>query len=67
MRVTLTAEEASKIAHDAYVFCFPLNYYYRTIYSQIVDPNNKKASTVLQDTLPLPASRFQGKRVACAA
>jgi hypothetical protein len=43
MRVTVTPDEASKIAHDAYIFCFPLNYYYRTIYSQIVDPNNKKS------------------------
>ena len=40
--IDLTATEAQKIARDAYIFAFPLNYYYRTIYSQIVDPNNKK-------------------------
>jgi hypothetical protein len=37
----LSPDAARKIAKDAYVFAFPLNYYYRTIYSQIVDPNNK--------------------------
>ena len=37
----ITAGEAQKIAKDAYIFAFPLNYYYRTIYSQIVDPQNK--------------------------
>ena len=37
-----TADEAQKIARDAYIFAFPLNYYYRTIYAQVVDPNNKK-------------------------
>ena len=40
--IDLTATEAQKIARDAYIFAFPLNYYYRTIYSQIADPNNKK-------------------------
>jgi hypothetical protein len=38
----VTPAEAQRIARDAYIFAFPLNYYYRTIYSQIVDPNNKK-------------------------
>ena len=38
----VSADEAQKIAKDAYIFSFPLNYYYRTIYSQIVDPDNKK-------------------------
>ena len=42
MKVTATADEAYKIAKDAYIFCFPLNYYYRTIHSQILDPSNKK-------------------------
>ena len=40
----VTADEAQKIARDAYIFAFPLNYYYRTIYAQVVDPNNKKNS-----------------------
>ncbi len=35
-------EEARAIAKEAYVFLFPLNYYYRTIYSQILDNGNKK-------------------------
>ena len=39
----VTADEAYKIAKDAYIFCFPLNYYYRTIHFQILDPGNKKA------------------------
>src|SRR4029077_11055575 len=39
----VTAAEAQKIARDAYIFAFPLNYYYRTIYSQIIDPTNKKS------------------------
>ena len=42
MAANISADEAQKIAKDAYIFSFPLNYYYRTIYSQIVDPNNKK-------------------------
>ena len=33
----ISADEAKAIAKEAYVFAFPLNYYYRTIYSQIVD------------------------------
>ena len=36
-------ERVSKIAKAAYIFALPLNYYYRTIYSQIVDPNNKNS------------------------
>jgi hypothetical protein len=39
----VSADEAQKIAKDAYIFSFPLNYYYRTIYSQIVDPNSEKS------------------------
>ncbi|MGB8742642.1 MAG: hypothetical protein WCD52_21085, partial [Xanthobacteraceae bacterium] len=39
----VTADVAQRIARDAYVFAFPLNYYYRTIYSQVLDPNNKKS------------------------
>ncbi|HEY7026048.1 MAG TPA: DUF1214 domain-containing protein [Gemmatimonadales bacterium] len=42
MKITANADEAYKVAKDAYIFCFPLNYYYRTIYAQIVDPKNKK-------------------------
>jgi len=37
-----TPEEAKAIAKEAYVFAFPLNYYYRTIHSQVVDKNNPK-------------------------
>ena len=40
---SITPDEAQKIAKDAYIFAFPLNYYYRTIYAQIIDPNNKKS------------------------
>lgn len=36
-------DEARAIAKEAYIFSFPLNYYYRTIYSQIVDQSNKKS------------------------
>ena len=39
----VSADEAQKIAKDAYIFSFPLNYYYRTIYSQIVNSNNEKS------------------------
>ena len=39
----LKADEARRIAREAYIFAFPLNYYYRTIYSQIVDPANDKS------------------------
>ena len=39
----VNADEARKIAKDAYIFSFPLNCYYRTIYSQIVDSNNENS------------------------
>ena len=39
----VTADEAYAIAKDAYIFSFPLNYYYRTLYSQVLDPNNKRS------------------------
>ena len=40
---SISADEAQRIAEEAYVFAFPLNYYYRTIYSQIIDPDNKNS------------------------
>jgi hypothetical protein len=40
--LAFTPEEIKSISREAYIFCFPLNYYYRTIYSQIVDINNPK-------------------------
>ncbi len=39
---TVSADDAYKTAKDAYIFLFPLNYYYRTIHSQVLDPSNKK-------------------------
>jgi hypothetical protein len=36
-------DEAYAISKDAYVFCFPLNYYYRTVYAQIIDADNKRS------------------------
>jgi hypothetical protein len=42
LRAGLTSEEIKTTAREAYIFCFPLNYYYRTIYSQIVDQSNPK-------------------------
>jgi len=38
----VSADEAYRIAKDAYIFCFPLNYYYRTIHAQVLDPESKK-------------------------
>ena len=38
----LAPEEIESIATEAYVFSFPLNYYYRTVCSQIVDKSNPK-------------------------
>jgi hypothetical protein len=38
----VTPDEAYAIAKEGYIFCYPLNYYYRTLYSQIADPANKK-------------------------
>ena len=39
----LTADEAQKIAKDAYIFAFPLNYYYRTIYARSSIPATRRA------------------------
>lgn len=38
----ITPTEAKAIAKEAYVFCFPMNYYYRTIYAQVIDTGNKQ-------------------------
>jgi hypothetical protein len=40
---SMTADEAYTIAKEAYVFCFPLNYYYRTVHAQVLDPTNKRS------------------------
>jgi hypothetical protein len=57
----LTAGEAQRIARDAYIFAFPLNYYYRTIYSQIADPKSKRSlggfGRWRHDGLPGPADK----------
>ena len=37
---TLTSDEARAIAKEAYIFHYPLVYYYRTMYRQAVDPDS---------------------------
>ena len=58
---SISADEAQKIASDAYIFAFPLNYYYRTIYSQVIDTNNKKSlggfGKWRHDSLATPADK----------
>ncbi|UNK48694.1 DUF1214 domain-containing protein [Lysobacter sp. S4-A87] len=39
----VSPNEAFEIARDAYIFAFPLNYYYRTVHSEILDPGNPKS------------------------
>ncbi|WP_432723478.1 DUF1214 domain-containing protein [Jeongeupia wiesaeckerbachi] len=55
----VSAEEAYKIAKEAYIFNFPLNYYYRTIHTQVLDASNKKTigsfGTWRHDGLATPA------------
>lgn len=57
----VSADEAYKIAKDAYIFAFPLNYYYRTVHSQLLDPNNKKKLAGFgkwrHDSLATPADK----------
>lgn len=57
----LTPTEAREIAKEAYVFCFPMNYYYRTIYAQVIDPDNQQSlggfGKWRHDVLALPTSK----------
>ena len=57
----VTPAEARAIAKDAYIFCFPLNYYYRTINAQIVDSTNEKGlggfGKWRHDVLALPTDK----------
>lgn len=60
-RNTLSPDELQTIAHDAYLFCFPLNYYYHTVYSQVLDPTNPKSiggfGMFRHDPLATPADK----------
>lgn len=38
----LTPTEIESVATEAYVFCYAINYYYRTIYTQVIDKTNPK-------------------------
>lgn len=57
----ITPAEAREIAKEAYVFCFPVNYYYRTIYAQVIDPTNEQGlggfGKWRHDVLALPTSK----------
>ncbi|MFV0345179.1 MAG: hypothetical protein ACK5IQ_02855 [Bacteroidales bacterium] len=57
----LSNEELASIAQEAYVFCFPLNYYYHTVYSQVLDKSNPKSigsfGKYRHDPLAIPADK----------
>lgn len=51
--------ELRTIAHDACIFCFPLNCYYHTVYTRVLDPSSPKSigafGTFRHDPLATPA------------
>jgi hypothetical protein len=58
---TVSPDEAYKIAKDAYILSFPLNYYYRTVHAQLLDPKSKKRIAGFgqwrHDSLATPADK----------